>query len=97
MDRYHELSSKGSDEFKLATDEAFMFYHTATNHPAINEFSKNKVFIEAKKYLNSGKAQKDHEFAKKLMPKDLYDDKFMESVPSSFLIAYRLFETTLRL
>jgi len=94
MDRYHELSSKGSKEFKLATDEAFMFYHTVTNHPAINEFSKNKVFKEAQKYINSGKAQQDHEFATKMMPKDLYDEKFMESVPENVLIAYRLFEIT---
>lgn len=94
MDRYHELSSKGSKEFKLATDEAFMFYNTATNHPVIKDFSKNKVFKEAQKYMDSGKAQKDHEFAKKMMPKDLYDSKFMENVPASLLIAYRIFEIT---
>jgi|OM-RGC.v1.027200871 hypothetical protein len=94
MDRYHELSSKGSKEFKLATDEAFMFYNTATNHQVINEFSKNKVFKEAQKYIASGKAKQDHEFAVKMMPKDLYDEKFMESVPTSMLTAYRLFEIT---
>ena len=44
MDRYHDLSSKGSKEFKLATDEAFMFYNVLTNHPAINEFANNSIY-----------------------------------------------------
>ena len=54
--------------------------------------SQNKK--EAAKYYNSGKFDADHQFAKKKMPDDLYDKKFMDSAPAHILIGYRMFEQT---
>ena len=94
MDRYHDLSSKGSKEFKLATDEAFMFYNVLTNHPAINEFANNSIYKKAHKNFTSGGAKKDNDFAKKIMPKDSYNSELMESAPTNILIAHKIFELT---
>tara|TARA_B100000586_G_C19879589_1_gene330300 strand:+ start:27 stop:635 length:609 start_codon:yes stop_codon:yes gene_type:complete len=94
FDRYHSLSQEGNKEFTLATNEAFMFYNVMTDHPVKEQFSSNPIYKEAIKYFNSGKVKSDHEFAKKMMPKDLYDADFMENVPGSFVKSNRIFEKT---
>ena len=94
FDRYHSLSKEGNKVFRNATDEAFMFYHVITNNPAVKEFSANQIYKKATKYLKTGKAKSDHNFAKKKMPKDLYNAEFMENVPEFFLLGNRIFELT---
>ena len=71
-----------------------MFYNVMTDHSVIEQFSSNPIYKEAIKYFNSGKAKSDHGFAKKMMPKDLYDADLMENVPDSFIKSNRIFEKT---
>jgi hypothetical protein len=94
MDRYHDLSSKGSKEFKLATDECFMFYNIVTNHPAIKEFTDNPIYKKANKYFMSGQAKKDHDFSKKLMLKNMHNSEIMDNALPNLLLANKIFELT---
>ena len=94
MDRYHLLSQEGNKVFKKGTNDAFMMYNVLTDHPITSEFKSNSIYKEAIKYFESGQAKKDHEFAVKMMPKDLYDADFMSNVPASFLKGNRIFEQT---
>ena len=94
MDRYHLLSQEGNKVFKQGTNDAFMMYNVLTDHPVTSEFKSNPIYKEAVKYFESGGAKKDHDFATKVMPKDLYDADFMSNVPASFLKGNRIFEQT---
>ena len=94
MDRYHLLSKEGNKVFTKGTNDAFMMYNVLTDHPVTSEFKSNPIYKEAVKYIESGGAKKDNDFAIKTMPKDLYDGDFMSNVPSSFLKGNRIFENT---
>ena len=94
MDRYHNLSSKPNKELKLATDESYIFLRSVMSSEISNEILSSKIYKEAAKYYNSGKFDADHQFAKKKMPDDLYDKKFMDNAPAHILIGYRMFEQT---
>ena len=94
MDRYHLLSKEGNKVFTKGTNDAFMMYNVLTDHPVTSEFKSNPIYKEAVKYIESGGAKKDNDFAIKTMPKDLYDADFMSNVPASFLKGNRIFENT---
>ena len=94
MDRYHLLSKEPNKVFTKGTNDAFMMYNVITDHRITSEFESNPIYKEAIKYFNSGQATKDHTFAMKMMPKDLYDADFMSNVPASFLKGNRIFEQT---
>ena len=94
MDRYHLLSNEGNKVFVKGTNDAFMMYNVLTDHRITSEFKSNPIYKEAIKYFESGQAKKDHEFAVKIMPKDLYDADFMSNVPAFFLKGNRIFEKT---
>ena len=94
MDRYHLLSNEANKVFTKGTNDAFMMYNVITDHRITSEFKSNPIYKEALKYFDSGQATKDHTFAMKMMPKDLYDADFMSNVPASFLKGNRIFENT---
>ena len=93
-DTYHDFASKGSKEFKLASDECFMFYNVVTNHPVIKEFIDNPIYKKANKYFMSGQAKKDHDFSKKIMDQNTHNSEIMDNAPPNLLIANKIFELT---
>ena len=64
------------------------------NHPAIKEFTDNPIYKKANKYFMSGQAKKDHDFSKKIMPKNMHNSEIMDNAPPNLLLANKIFELT---
>ena len=94
MDRYHLLSEEKNKVFTKGTNDAFMSYNVLTDNQITSEFKSNPIYKEAVKYFETGQSKKDHEFAIKMMPNDLYDTGLMSNVPASFLKGFRIIENT---
>ncbi len=94
FDRYHLLSTSKPKDFILGSDHAAMFFLVFVNDQAAHNFSKDPIYKEAQKYFSSGGFEKENEWAKKMMPKDLYDAEKMSEAPSNIVVAHRIFDKT---
>jgi len=94
LDRYLAAKSNETEEFKLGADHAAMFFLVFANDQGAHKFSKDPIYKEANKHFQSGGFEKDNEWAKEKMPKDLYDGDKMSNAPSNIVVAHRIFEKT---
>ena len=84
---------KGSPNFILGQDNALMMFLVFTSNNDAHKFSKDPIYIEAKKYFETGEFKKKGELAKKILPKDLSTGALSDA-PSNIIVAYRIFEQT---
>ena len=85
---------KGSKDFILGEDNAFMFFLVFTSNNDAHKFSQDPIYKEANKYFETGEFKKKSELAKKILPKDFSSGSALSDAPSNIIVAYRIFENT---